>query len=120
MSAYYSRQTDINRRYFNNQMSSLQQLNPYGYGYGYGYPYGGYGYGGYGYGGYGYGGYGYGGYNPYGYGMMQEQYQALYESAYDPDKTLDMLGLSPPMVSDSHGQMTDSKSKRVSTIQCIG
>lgn len=94
MSAYYSRQTDINRRYFNNQMSSLQQLNPYGYGYGYGYPYGGYGYGGYGYGGYGYGGYGYGGYNPYGYGMMQEQYQALYESAYDPDKTLDMLGLS--------------------------
>lgn len=89
ISASYSRQTDINRRYFNNQMSTLQQYNPYGYG-GYGYGYGGYP--GYGYGGYGgYGGYpGYG----YGYGMMQEQYQALYESAYDPDKTLDMLGLS--------------------------
>ena len=32
ISASYSRQTDINRRYFNNQMSTLQQYNPYGYG----------------------------------------------------------------------------------------
>lgn len=91
ISAYYSRQTDINRRYFNNQMSTLQTVNPYGYN-----PYG---YGSYGYSPYGYSPYGYspyGGYGSYGYnyGMLQEQYQALYESAYDPDKTLDMLGLS--------------------------
>lgn len=89
LSAYYSRQTDINRNFFNAQTQQLQMMNPYGYSpFGYG-AYGGYG--GYGMpygGGYGmpYGGYGYG-YN-YGYDMA-----GLYESAFDPDKTLDMLGL---------------------------
>ena len=103
LSAYYSRQTDINMRFYENQRNSLFATNPYGYGYGYpgygygyggypGYGYGGYGgYPGYGYGGYGYGGYGYGGYGGYGYGY--EMQQGLYESAFDPDKTLDMLGL---------------------------
>lgn len=89
ISAYYSRQTDINRRYFNAQTENLAMMNPYGLG-GYGYPYGGYGYGGYPYGGgYGYGSpYGYGGYGSYGYDIG-----SLYESAFDPDKTLDMFGL---------------------------
>ena len=75
LSLYYSRQSDINSRYYSNQMSSY-----YG-NYGYGYP--GYGYGGYGYGGYGYGGYG------YGYGA-----QNAYEYAIDPDKSIQMIGAS--------------------------
>lgn len=93
LSAYYSRQTDINRNFFNAQTQQLQMMNPYGYGM----PYGGYGYGGYGmpYGGFGggygmpYGGYGYGNHG-YGYGYDMA---GLYESAFDPDKTMDMLGL---------------------------
>lgn len=99
ISAYYSRQTDINRNYFNTQMEQYMQMNPYmmgGYPYGMGYGYGGYPYGGYGgYGGYGYGGYGYGryGYGGYGYGAYGDP-SVLYERAYDPDKTLDMLGLN--------------------------
>lgn len=64
-SIYYSKQTDMSTRYFNNN-----------YNYGYGYP----GYGGYG--GYGYPGYGYG--NNYG----------NYDLALDPDKSIQMLGAS--------------------------
>lgn len=100
VSVSYSRQTDINRRFYSGQQQSL--MNSYG-GYGYGYP--GYGYGGYGYGmgypgGYGYGmgypgGYGYGGMGGYGMGYYNQYYREamtnLYERALDPDKTLDML-----------------------------
>lgn len=91
--AYYSRQTDINRNFYNAQRQDMPLYSPYGYGYGYGYgsPYG-YGYGGYG--GYGYGGYGYGGYDMYGMQAYQEQMSSLYESAFDPDKTLDIVGAS--------------------------
>lgn len=89
--AYYSRQTDINRNFYNSQMQQMPYYSPYGYGYGSPYGYGGYGYGGYGYGGYGYGGYGY---DPYGSQMYAEQLSSLYESAFDPDKTLDILGAS--------------------------
>ena len=102
VSVSYSRQTDINRRFYSGQQQSL--MNSYG-GYGYGYP--GYGYGGYGYPGYGYGGYGMGGYGMggYGYGMggygmgyynqyYREAMTNLYERALDPDKTLDMLRLN--------------------------
>ena len=93
--AYYSRQTDINRNFYNAQMQDLSYYNPYGYGYGYGYGGYPYGYGGYpyGYGGYGYGGYGYG-YDAYGMQAYSEQLSSLYESAFDPDKTLDILGAS--------------------------
>ncbi|MCD7932312.1 MAG: outer membrane protein assembly factor BamA [Tannerellaceae bacterium] len=65
VSAYYSKQTDISDRYYSDMYSSY---NPY-YGYGSGYGYGGYG-----------GSYG------YNYGN--------YEMAYDPDKSIQMLGLS--------------------------
>lgn len=93
ISAWMSRQTQINTKFYNSQRQDLayDPLMYGGYGYG-GYPYGGYGYGGYPYGGYGYGGYGYGygyGYDGYGYGYDAS---SLYESAYDPDKTLDMFG----------------------------
>lgn len=99
VSVSYSRQTDINRRFYSGQQQSL--MNGYGYGmggYGYGYPYG---YGGMG--GYGMGyPYGYGGMGGYGYGMggmyggyysqyYREAMTNLYERALDPDKTLDML-----------------------------
>ncbi len=73
LSIYYSRQSDINSRYYSNQMSNY---------------YGNYGYGGYGGYGYGYGGYGYGGYG--GYGGMQN----AYEYAIDPDKSIQMIGAS--------------------------
>lgn len=85
ISAWWSRQTQINYKFYQSQLQNLP-IDPY-YGYGgygaYG-PYGGYG----GYPGYGaYGGYGgYGGYN-YGY-----EAAGLYESAYDPDRTLDIFG----------------------------
>lgn len=76
LSIYYSRQSDINQRYYSNSMSSY---------------YGNYGYGGYGYGGYGYGygGYGYGYGNGYGYGS-----QNAYEYSIDPDKSIQMIGAS--------------------------
>ena len=64
--AYYSRQTDINSRYLQNNY-----YDPYGYG--------GYGYGGYGYGGYGYGNSGYGN---------------NYEFGADPNKSIQTIGLS--------------------------
>ena len=78
LSAYYSRYTDINQRYYTQRqtqyMNSLYS-NPY-YGYG-------------GYGGYGYGGYG-GGYGGYG----DAGYANYYESAYDTDKYMQIFGLS--------------------------
>lgn len=89
ISAWMSRHTQINTKFYNSQMESLP-YDPFmgGYGYG-GYPYGGYG--GYGrYGGYPYGGYG--GYGGYGYGGYGYDFSSIYESAYDPDKTLDMFG----------------------------
>ena len=70
VSAYFSKQTDISSNYLSNS----------GYGYG-GYPY----YGGYG----GYGGYGYGS-NYYG----NNYYNNSYEYAYDPDKSIMMLGIA--------------------------
>ena len=75
VSAFYSRQTGVNSSYYNNQWYN-SAYNYYG---GYGYPY--YGYGGYGYG---YGGYGYG----YGNGYNS------YEDAYDPNKVLQMVGVT--------------------------
>ena len=75
VSAYFSRYTDINRRYYNQMQSqylSSMYSNPY------------YGYGGYGYG---YGGYGYG----YGGGY---DYSSYYESAYDKSKYMQILGFS--------------------------
>jgi len=74
LSVYYSRQSDINSRYYSNSM-----YNSYYNGYGYG--------SGYGYGGYGYGGYGYG--SGYGYGNSNS-----YEYAIDPDKSIQMIGAS--------------------------
>ncbi|MCD8176841.1 MAG: outer membrane protein assembly factor BamA [Tannerellaceae bacterium] len=65
VSAYYSKQTDISDSYYSNMYSSY---NPY-YGYGSGYGYGGYG-------------------SSYGYNYGN------YEMAYDPDKSIQMLGLS--------------------------
>ena len=68
VSAFYSRQTGINQSYY----SQLYQNAMYNYTnsmYGYGY---------------GYGGYGYGGYNGYNY----------YENAYDPNKYLQMAGVT--------------------------
>ena len=70
VSAYFSKQTDISSNYYNNSMSNYGGYYPgYGYGYGYGGMYG-----------------GYGGYNNY--------YNNNYELAYDPDKSIMMLGLS--------------------------
>ena len=70
VSAYFSKQTYISSNYYNNSMSNYGGYYPgYGYGYGYGGMYG-----------------GYGGYNNY--------YNNNYELAYDPDKSIMMLGLS--------------------------
>lgn len=82
VSAYYSRMTAIDQKYYNNQISDYAAnayLDPY-YGGGYG------GYGAYG----GYGGYGgrYGG--GYGYGAGSN----LMNASYDSDKSLSMFGLS--------------------------
>ena len=66
VSAYFSKQTDISSNYYNNSMSNYGGYYP---GYGYGGMYG-----------------GYGGYNNY--------YNNNYELAYDPDKSIMMLGLS--------------------------
>ncbi|MDR2969500.1 MAG: outer membrane protein assembly factor BamA [Tannerellaceae bacterium] len=75
ISAYYSKQTDINSRYLSRNTG---YYDPYGYG---GYP-------GYGYGSYGLGGYGYGGSYGGGYGS------GSYELALDPDKYITMLGIA--------------------------
>lgn len=86
ISAWWSRQTQINYKFYQSQLQNLPYDPMYGgYGYG-GYP--GYGYGGYP-GAYGYGGYG--GYNYGGYGYGYDA-SALLESAYDPDRTLDIFG----------------------------
>ena len=71
VSAYYSRQTGVNSQFYNNNMNSWL----YGGGY---YP---------GYGGYypGYGGYG---------GYYDDYYQSSIENAYDPNKYLQMAGIS--------------------------
>lgn len=79
-SAFYSRTTAIDQRYYNNQINQLFSGNPYLYG-GYGYGLGAYGPGGYGYG---RGNYGY---NSGGTG-------SIYESAYDSDKSLTTFGLT--------------------------
>ena len=70
VSAYFSKQTDMNSNYYRN--NSSYYYNPYSY-------YGGYG---------GYGGYGYGGYGNY-YGNYNN-----YEFALDPDKSMMVFGLS--------------------------
>lgn len=87
LSAYYSRYTGLNTRYY----SQNSYYDPYMYGYGYGYP--GYGYG-YGYPGYGYGGYGGYGYGGYGYGYGGYGYQNMAEYAYDPNQVFNIFGLS--------------------------
>ncbi len=87
LSAYYSRYTGLNTRYY----SQNSYYDPYMYGYGYGYP--GYGYG-YGYPGYGYGGYGGYGYGGYGYGYGGYGYQNMAEYAYDPNQVFNIIGLS--------------------------
>ncbi|WP_455109580.1 BamA/OMP85 family outer membrane protein [Porphyromonas sp.] len=80
VSAFYSRTTAIDQRYYSGQLQNS------GYGYGYN-PYSYYG-GGYGRG---YGGYGYGGgYGDYGYGNSS----TLYENAYDSDRSLSLIGFS--------------------------
>ena len=68
ISAYYSRQSDVNSRYYNQSYYNNYYNNYYG---------------GYGYGGYGYGGYG------YGYGNSN-----AYEYAIDPDKSIQLIGAS--------------------------
>lgn len=70
-SIHYSHTTAIDSRYYNNQISNYMYNNPY-------------------YGGYGYGGYGYGA----GYGYNNGASGSLYQSAYDSDKSLTMLGFS--------------------------
>lgn len=76
---FFSRQTAIDTKYYNNQISSSGYYNPYYYGAGYG---------GYGYGGYG----GYGGYDPYGYGYGNGG--AIMENSYNPNQSLSILGTS--------------------------
>lgn len=77
VSAYYSRTTAIDTRYYNNQLNNYLYNNPY--------------YGGYGYGGVmGYPGMGYGSM----YGGSYGGSSSIYQSAYDSDKSLTMLGLS--------------------------
>ena len=70
VSAYYSRQTGVNSSYYNNTWQNAYMYN-------------------YGYGGFGYGGYGYGYGNNY-----NDYYQSSYEDAYDPNKYLQMAGIT--------------------------
>lgn len=74
VSLFYSRQTALDLKYYN------QQIGSYGYGYGYGYnPYG-------------YGGYGY---NPYGgYGGYGYDNSSMLENAYNPNQSLNIIGAS--------------------------
>lgn len=80
VSAFYSKQTAIDTKFYNNKIGSYYNSGYYGYD-----PYGYSGYGGYG--GYGYG-YGNGAYGGYGNGGE------IYEKAQDPDKYLELIGLS--------------------------
>ncbi|MEG1749465.1 MAG: outer membrane protein assembly factor BamA [Tannerellaceae bacterium] len=73
VSAYFSKQTDVSNNYLSNSGYGYG-MNPYGYG-GYGNGYGSYG--------------SYGGYGGYG-----NNYGNSYELAYDPNKSIMMLGLS--------------------------
>lgn len=68
VSAYYSRQTGVNSSYYNSNWSNPYLYNNYGYGYGYGYGAG------------------------YGYGS--DYYQNSINNAYDPNKVLQMLGVT--------------------------
>ena len=79
VSAFYSRTTAIDQRYYSGQLQNSGYANGYN-------PYSYYG-GGYGRG-YGYGGYGYG--SDYGYGNSS----TLYENAYDSDRSLSLIGFS--------------------------
>ena len=65
VSAYYSRQTGVNSSYYNSTWSNPYLYSGYGYGYGYGYG---------------------NNYNDY--------YQNSYENSYDPNKFLQMAGLT--------------------------
>lgn len=78
VSAFWSKSTAVDQRYYNDQARNAGLYNPY--------------YGGYGYGGYGYGGYGYNSYSNYDY--YSGTSSALYENAYDSDKSLTMVGLT--------------------------
>ncbi len=68
LSAYYSRQTGVNSSYYNSQWANGGYYNPYysGYGYGYGYS------------------------NNY----YNDYYQNSYQASYDPNKVLQMVGVS--------------------------
>lgn len=68
VSAYYSRQTGVNSSYYNSNWSNPYLYNNFGYGYGYGYGAG------------------------YGYGS--DYYQNSINNAYDPNKVLQMLGVT--------------------------
>lgn len=68
VSAFYSRQTGVNSSYYNSNWSNPYLYNNYGYGYGYGYGAG------------------------YGYGS--DYYQNSINNAYDPNKVLQMLGVT--------------------------
>lgn len=65
VSAYYSRYTGINSSYYNNAWSNAWNSG-YGYGYGYG----------------------------YGWGSSNDLYQTSYENSYDPNKLLQMAGVT--------------------------
>lgn len=64
VSAYYSRQTGVNSSYYNNNWSNPYLYNGYGYGYGYNYGYG------------------------------SDYYQQGITNAYDPNKVLQMVGVT--------------------------
>ena len=75
VSAFYSRMTAIDQRYYSGQARNY-------YGSGYDNPY--------------YGGYGYGGYGGYGnyYDQAGQGRSSLYEDSYDADKSLSIIGMS--------------------------
>ncbi len=66
VSAYYSRQTGVNSSYYNSNWSNPYLYNNYGYGYNYG----------------------------YGAGYGSDYYQNAINNAYDPNKVLQMLGVT--------------------------
>ena len=72
-SLYYSMQTAIDTRYYNNRSRGLGNYPNY-------------------YGGYGYGGYGYGGYGNYGYDGGYSQ--SLMENSYNPNQSMHIFGAS--------------------------
>jgi len=66
LSAYYSRQTGVNGSYYNSNWSNPYLYSGYGYGYGYG----------------------------YGSGSYNDYYQNSIQNAYDPNKVLQMVGVT--------------------------